>query len=469
MSTKSPDYGELWASCTLDATRLPSIKRETDRIRKNKNTYDAIAGLANCAWWVPGLLHYRESSALTLDVYLHNGQKLGKKTTIVPKGIFFRTDQFIDAAVDALKREGLFGVKDPVIFLGKAERFNGLGYRRTGEYSPYVWAGTNHSDETGKYVADGRYSASAIEKQLGVAALLKGLLSWAPITQPKENTMQLRLGAVGDEVSALKKDLIILGYPLNDLGLNKGAFGPTTERYVREFQKANHLTPDGWAGPLTLIAIRRAVALKVGAEVVPSTAKYWKPGPYHPMFVVPEGCTHLHPYDVLYYVRGEREILGSRDNPLIAHFHEHSGNLGTHSEGADYHDEVPHCSSALNWAADGAGCYKSDNALASSWDGYAKKCGAKALKKGDTVPRGAIIRIAHPGGHVTLANREFVWTGKGSFEGFGSNQGNTIKTSTYSQAHIKTIHLWKPLSGTILAPISAKPVPSTGKGNESTR
>lgn len=284
--------------------------------------------------------------------------------------------------------------------------------------------------------------------------------------------MQLRLGAVGEEVSALKKDLIILGYPLNDAGINKGAFGQKTMWAVIAFQKANNLTPDGWAGPLTKIALRRAVTAKVGGTPqAPDTGKhapeYWKPGPYHPMFVIPEGFTHLHPFDVLYYVRGEREILGSRDNPLIAHFHEHSGNLGTHSEGADYHDEVPHCASAQNWAADGGGCEKSNNALASSWGApYAKKYKAKTYRKGDRIPRGALV--CH-GSHITLANREFIWDVNGTHEGFGSNQGNTIKTSTYRNSKIIHICEFVPKKGTILAPIKAKPVPSTGTGNESTR
>lgn len=287
--------------------------------------------------------------------------------------------------------------------------------------------------------------------------------------------MTLRLGAVGDEVSALKKDLIILGYPLNDAGLNKGAFGPTTDRYVRDYQKKNHLTVDGWAGTLTLISIRKAVTDKLtGTAPKPGTKpapvivgkNNWKPGPYHPIFVVPEGYTHLHPQDVLFFVRGEREILGSRDNPLIAHFHEHSGNLGLHSEGADYHDEVPHCASAWNWACDGAGCEKSDNALASSFEKYPKKFGSKQYKKGEMIPKGAGICI---NGHITSANRAFKYTGTGSFEGFGSNQGNTIKTSTYPQSRIRVIFDWKPKAGAILAPISSKPVPSTGTANEGTR
>jgi hypothetical protein len=193
---------------------------------------------------------------------------------------------------------------------------------------------------------------------------------------------------------------------------------------------------------------------------------YWKPGPFHPMFKVPAGYTHLHPYDILKSVAGEREVTGSKDNPLIAHFHEHAGNLGVHSEGADYHDEVPHCSSAWNWACDGGGCYKSNNALASSWEKMHEKVGAHRFEKGDVIPRGAIVNID---GHVTSADLEFRWTGKGSFAGFGSNQGNTIKTSLYPQSRIRCIHLLKPKPGTVLAPIGTKPTPATGGDGESTR
>lgn len=195
--------------------------------------------------------------------------------------------------------------------------------------------------------------------------------------------------------------------------------------------------------------------------------QYWRPHPYHPMFKVPAPYTHLHPYDFLMKFKGEKEISGSRDNPLIAHMHEHSGNLGTHSDSKnDYHDEVPHCSSALQWVADGCGCEKTGNALASSWDNYV----GQKLKEGDWVEVGDIVRIAHPGGHVTLCNKRFQWIDGRSFEGFGSNQGNSIKVSSYSTSHIKSVHKWKPKPGTKLAPIGTKFEGNVADGNkESTR
>ena len=190
----------------------------------------------------------------------------------------------------------------------------------------------------------------------------------------------------------------------------------------------------------------------------------------HPVFKVPSPYTHLHPIDVLRSVAGEKEIPGSKDNILIAHFHEHAGNLGSHSDSKnDYSDEVPHCASAQNWAQDCSRCEKSNNALASSYEGYASKYGSRSYKPGDIIPEGAIICLD---GHVTRANKQFVWTRDGSFEGFGSNQGNTIKTSIYSKSRIKTICDDKPKAGTILAPIGIlgmKPTPATGSEGESTR
>jgi len=174
----NPNWASLLKYCVIDSGRVEEVRRACTRMRRNQSTYMRIASILDTKWEYIALTHYRESSALTLDVYLHNGQKLGKPTTIVPKGILFRADQFIEAAVDACK--SFRGIKDDGVFLGLSERFNGLGYRKkvgdhgVVEYSPYITAGTNHSDETGKYIADGKYSATAIEKQLGVMALLKG-------------------------------------------------------------------------------------------------------------------------------------------------------------------------------------------------------------------------------------------------------------------------------------------------------
>ena len=218
------------------------------------------------------------------------------------------------------------------------------------------------------------------------------------------------------------------------------------------------LTVDGVFGPKTEAALKKALAPKPIDGVKPI---YPKQNPFHPIFKVPEGYTHLHPIDVLRSVAGEKEIYGSKDNPLIAHFHEHSGNLGTHSDGADYHDEVPHCSSALNWAADMSGCRKTNNALAASWKKYNNP------REGDWVEEGDIITIGTS--HVTMCNRRCNRRSAKVFEGFGSNQGNTIKTSSYVVSSLSSVQMWEPLPGTILAPIGTEPVEVSGTLGEGTR
>ena len=142
----------------------------------NKSRYQAISDRikAKTGKYIPpeliASLHYRESSC-NFNTYLHNGQKLGRKTTLEPKGIFF--NNFEDAAVDAILRVGVDEVINGDIdsYLKFAEKFNGFGYRKKGVASPYVWAGTTKY-KGGMYVADHKYSAYAKDKRCGVAVLM---------------------------------------------------------------------------------------------------------------------------------------------------------------------------------------------------------------------------------------------------------------------------------------------------------
>jgi hypothetical protein len=118
----------------------------------------------------------RESSCNFAGV-LHNGEHIigtGRKTTLVPKGRG-PFSSWSEAAIDAIKLHGLHKIADWPIerLLYEAERFNGWGYLRRGP-SPYVWAGTNWY-KAGKYIADGVYSATHVDSQLGVAIIWKQL------------------------------------------------------------------------------------------------------------------------------------------------------------------------------------------------------------------------------------------------------------------------------------------------------
>lgn len=180
---ENPNWDFLARTGLVDADRVAEADKIANKIKaaRVKNKYDDIAKIVDCEWWMVGMVHYRESGALTPTVYLHNGQALGRTTTIVPKGKFYRKDQWIEASVDAMKP--FRGCHSEGKFYELCERYNGLGYRKkvgdrgVVEYSPYVVAGTNHSDETGKYIADGVFSKTAKDKQLGVMAVVKRLLA----------------------------------------------------------------------------------------------------------------------------------------------------------------------------------------------------------------------------------------------------------------------------------------------------
>ena len=150
--------------------------------KANKTRYEAVATKVNLPAVLIAALHWRESTG-NFDTYLHQGDPLGKAAVHWPTDIpiFHKWE---DAAVHALNSkktvQGLFSVTgdttDLVALASYAEYYNGLGYYFKSKPSPYVWAGTDQYT-SGKYVADGKYSATATDKQLGVAMMIQSIWS----------------------------------------------------------------------------------------------------------------------------------------------------------------------------------------------------------------------------------------------------------------------------------------------------
>src|SRR6185295_802829 len=78
--------------------------------------------------------------------------------------------------LDKVARAGSWSVEQACFVL---ERYNGFGYRNRGLRSPYLWGGTN-LQQPGKYVADGRFDATVIDRQPGCMPLLCKLWSLDP-------------------------------------------------------------------------------------------------------------------------------------------------------------------------------------------------------------------------------------------------------------------------------------------------
>lgn len=181
---KNPDWGYISRHAWIDSDRKKDVQYTVSQIFKGQEIYKKVETKTGVPWYVIGLIHLRECS-LSFNGCLHNGDKVignGRTTHNIPRGRGpFETWE--EAAIDALKYDGLTKVTDwsngNILLI--LEKYNGLGYRSkigdTGviEYSPYVVAGTNWSDETGKYVRDGRFDKTAKEEQLGVLALLIGI------------------------------------------------------------------------------------------------------------------------------------------------------------------------------------------------------------------------------------------------------------------------------------------------------
>ena len=162
---------------TLSDRQANELELFKQNWEENKERYQEVEDATGMPAELVAAIHWRESSG-NFDTYLHNGQKLGQTTTLVPAGIYF--EDWTEAAIDAVKNYGSdlssIDPNDIQTYYDYAEHYNGMGYANKGLPSPYVWAGTSNY-EKGKYVADGQFDPNYVDQQLGVAVMLQALLS----------------------------------------------------------------------------------------------------------------------------------------------------------------------------------------------------------------------------------------------------------------------------------------------------
>lgn len=165
-----------WQNCHVSADKGPAFKAVADRLTAPaaKARYQAVEKTTGVPWWFTAVVHEREASQ-NWNTQLGQGDPLNKKSTHVPKGRGpFSTWE--EGAVDALVNCAPYASKNtdwsPGGALSMLEKYNGIGYYNKGLPSPYVWAGTDQYVK-GKYVADGKFDANAVDQQLGCAGLLK--------------------------------------------------------------------------------------------------------------------------------------------------------------------------------------------------------------------------------------------------------------------------------------------------------
>lgn len=179
-----PKYAEQWDSMIINASRVREFDNLAKYAMEHSRSYRVIEEQTGVPWPMIACLHQRESGA-NFNTYLGNGDRLDRKTVNVPagRGPFA---SFEEGAIDALHYDRLDRVIDWRLekILYNMELFNGAGYYNHGLPSPYVWGGTN-IQKPGKYVADGQWSSTAIDRQPGCAPLLKSIMKLDPSIEYK--------------------------------------------------------------------------------------------------------------------------------------------------------------------------------------------------------------------------------------------------------------------------------------------
>ena len=165
---KKPNLGAMYSTM-----RVRGVSTVVDKIINGYETYLTVQKVTNVPWELIGCLHHQEYNC-NFKRWLGNGQPLDQKSTIVPKG-YGPFKSWEEGAVVALNLKKKPDVWTIVETLRYAEKYNGLGYRRHGVYSPYIWAYTQYYTK-GHYVADGKFDANKIRKKPGVAPVLRSLL-----------------------------------------------------------------------------------------------------------------------------------------------------------------------------------------------------------------------------------------------------------------------------------------------------
>lgn len=169
---------QRWASAKIKPSVEISVNKMVMTYLRTRARYEAVENVQINGVPAPVIfgLHMRESDN-SFGCHLHEGSSLLHRTRFVPKGRLPPPDdppyQWEHSAQDAIyvcdRLQGNW--TDLTWSLDRCESYNGLGYRRLGVPSPYLWSGTDQYRQ-GKYTSDGHFSESAIDQQLGVACVL---------------------------------------------------------------------------------------------------------------------------------------------------------------------------------------------------------------------------------------------------------------------------------------------------------
>lgn len=171
------EYAALFTAARILSDREDEAAWHLAMMRRARVRYEAVASATDVPWYFIAAVHGLEAS-FNFRAHLHNGDfPLSARTRQVPAGrpsVWLPPSGWEASAIDAMRLMGFARQSDWSLArtLYRLEAYNGFGYRRRGVPTPYLWSFTDQYDR-GKFIADGRWSATARSQQCGAAAMLK--------------------------------------------------------------------------------------------------------------------------------------------------------------------------------------------------------------------------------------------------------------------------------------------------------
>jgi lysozyme family protein len=179
-SSRWPQLAKWWDTATI--TNQSEVAGVAKRLVGAKARYQKVETSTGVPWWLIAAIHEREASQ-EWDKQLAQGDPLNRVSRNEP--IMGPFDTWEESAVAALKHDGLTSVSDWRLekALHYQEKFNGWGSFYRGLPSSYIWGATS-VQRPGKFVADHVWSATTMDRQIGCAAILKGMMALDPSIKP---------------------------------------------------------------------------------------------------------------------------------------------------------------------------------------------------------------------------------------------------------------------------------------------
>lgn len=173
---------QRWLQAEVNPKYKPHVDKVVRRILLHRNRYESVEFITGVPWYVIAGIHNMESGG-SFKHHLHEGSPLRGKTRWHPKGrpLWGKPPYtWEQSALDALVYDKMLTKQWSYLFdtLWAVECYNGPGYWRYHRDvpTPYLYAKTT-IERPGKYIADGKWSSTAVSKQVGVAAIWKLMIT----------------------------------------------------------------------------------------------------------------------------------------------------------------------------------------------------------------------------------------------------------------------------------------------------